>query len=92
MSDEKKNEVLSEVKRACTAENFQKYVLGSKKNGQPRAIYDVVRDYVKPPKKHKGKKKKKNKTPQSAYEFYVGMNTGKKKKKKKKKKHLKYPF
>lgn len=83
------NEVSTEVKKSsvvadnlsviATPEGFQKYILGTKKNGNPRALYDVVKDYTKPKKK---KKKKKKKNPNSSYDLYL---TSKKKKKKKKK-------
>lgn len=85
MSEEKKNSVFAEnMAVLATPEGIQKYILGSKKNGQPRAVYDVVKDYTKPKKKKKGKKKgKKDKSGNtSAYSLYV---TTKKKKKKHKK-------
>lgn len=76
----------------CTPEGFQKMVLGFKKNGSPRAVYDVVKDFregKKGKKKKKGKKNKKNKG--SSYEFYLGTKGKKKKKNKKKnKKHWYY--
>lgn len=80
--------VVDSVKQVCTGENLQKYILGTKKNGAPRAIYDIVKDFAKPSKKKKKKKKKKNAQPSSMYDFYVGVK--KKKKKHKKKKHWKY--
>lgn len=61
---------------------IQKYILGTKKNGQPRAVYDVVRDYTLPK-----KKKKKSKKQDSMYSFYLGYGGGKKKKRKKKDKY-----
>lgn len=65
-----------------TPEGFQKYMLGTKKNGTPRAVYDIVKDYTKPKKKKKKKDKKKGDS-SSTYAFYLGNKKGKKKKKKK---------
>ena len=59
--------------------HIQKYVLGSKKNGDPRAIYDVIKDC-----KKMEKKKKKKKIKKSDYKFLYTV-----KKKKGKKKHKK---
>jgi hypothetical protein len=64
-----------------TTENIQKYVLGTKKSGQPRAIYDLVKDYVGSSKKKK-KDKKKDKSG-SSFDLYVKTKKGKKKSKKK---------
>jgi len=64
-------------------DSFQKYILGFKKNGSPRAVYDVIRDY------QKIKKRKKNKTKKDddCIMYFPSLITnGKKKKKKKKKK------
>ena len=36
--------VAQALKKAMTAENFQKYILGTKKNGAPRAVYDIIKD------------------------------------------------
>jgi len=58
-----------------TPDNIQKYIFGVKKNGHPRAIYDIVRDYTSKRVK-KGKKKKDN------YSFYLRAKKNKKKKKK----------
>lgn len=85
MADEKKT-IGEKITDVATAENLQKYVLGTKKNGQPRALYDILKDFTKPGKK-KGKKKKHKKSkdaPISTYEVYLA---SKKKKKKKKSKH-----
>ena len=68
-----------------TPEGFQKYILGTKKNGNPRAVYDVVRDYIPPRKKSKRKKKSKKSDNGSLYDLYRG-----KKSKKKKKNKIKY--
>ena len=65
-----------------TPENIQKYFFGTKKNGDPRAVYDIVRDYTKP--KKKKKKKKKGSAQPSTYDFYVSARKRKKKHKKKK--------
>lgn len=92
MSEEKKTNTVNSVfvenmMTLMTPDGVQKYILGTKKNGTPRAVYDVVRDYTKPKKKKKDKKKKgKNKVPAS-YSFYLNTSAGKKKKKKKKDKH-----
>ncbi len=87
MASEKNNGnvFLENMTFILSPENFQKYILGSKKNGQPRAIYDIVKDYTSPKKKGK-KKKKKNQsdTVSGTYAFYLDT---KKKKKGKKKKH-----
>ncbi len=80
MSD---NNLLKNLANLTEPANFQKYVLGTKSNGQQRALYDIVRDYTKPKKK---KKKKKNPSP-DAYQLFL--TSKKKKKKHKKKKHKK---
>lgn len=84
--DVKKNghPILENLAVLSTPENIQKYFFGTKKNGDPRAVYDIVRDYTKPKKK---KKKKKSKVAQpSTYDFYVSARKRKKKHKKKKNK------
>lgn len=70
----------------ATPEGVQKYILGTKKNGSPRAVYDVIKDFAGPDKK-KGKKKKKksNGSPSSTYAFYLDSKKSKKKKKNKNK-------
>lgn len=76
------------ITQLITAENIQKYVLGSTKEGNPRAIYDVVRDFIKP----KKKKKKGKKGKYSMVDEYAVLRKKKKKKKgKKKKKKNKFP-
>lgn len=82
----KKNEhpILENLAVLSTPENIQKYFFGTKKNGDPRAVYDIVRDYTKPKKKKKNKKKS-NAQP-STYDFYVSARKRKKKHKKKKNK------
>lgn len=65
----------------ATMENIQRYFLGNKKDGSPRAIYDIVKDYTEPKKKHK---KKKAADDNNTYSLYL---KSKKKKKKKKNKH-----
>ena len=81
MSDEKKENSLGEkLSELITAENIQKYVLGSTKEGNPRAIYDVVRDFIKP----KKKKKKGKKGKYSIVDEYAVFRKKKKGKKKKK--------
>ena len=86
-NDNKVNSVFSEnVSTLMSPEGLQKYVFGTKKNGTPRAIYDIVKDYTKPKKKKKGKKKKnKNDDIPMSYSFYLSTKKGKKKKKNKKK-------
>lgn len=99
MSDEKKtNEnstsvFVENMAVLMSPEGVQKYILGSKKNGTPRALYDVVKDYTKPKKKNKKKNKKKGKKDDmnpTAYSFYLNTKKGKKKNKKKNKKSDKY--
>ncbi len=85
MGETTKNTLLENLSVLATPEGIQKYLLGSKKNGEPRAIYDVVRDYTKPKKKKKKNKKKKDGA--SSYKFYVDTKKSKKDKKKKKNKH-----
>lgn len=90
-SEEKKNNVLLEnLAEIATPENVQKYILGTKKDGNPRAVYDIIRDYTKPGKKKK-KKHKKNKNhgvdDVTAYSLYVTTKKKGKKKGKKKKKN-----
>lgn len=84
---EKNTSVFAEnIAALMTPEGVQKYILGTKKNGTPRAIYDVVKDYTHPKKKKKKDKKKKNKDKiPSTYSFYLSSPSGKKKKKNKKK-------
>ena len=87
MSDEKKENSLGEkLSELITAENIQKYVLGSTKEGNPRAIYDVVRDFIKP----KKKKKKGKKGESSIVDEYAVFRKKKKGKKKKKNKFPKF--
>ena len=83
MSEEKKKSVFVEnMSVLATPEGMQKYLFGTKSNGQPRAVYDIVRDFTKPGKKKKKKKKNKD---GSSFEFYIDTKKGKKKKKKKNK-------
>ena len=94
MSDEikntnKANSIFAEnMAELMSPEGVQKYLLGTKKNGTPRAVYDVVRECVLKDKKSKkkGKKHKKKDLPTS-YSFYLDTKDSKKKKKKKKKKN-----
>lgn len=91
MADEIKNTnnntnvLMENLSELMSPEGVQKYILGTKKNGTPRAIYDVVRDYTKPKKKKKNKKRKKNKDIPVSYSLYLGTKSSKKKKKNKKK-------
>lgn len=72
-----------ELPEGVNMDNIQKYVLGTKKNGTPRAVYDIVKDFL-PEKKKKHKKKKKDKKDagDNTYEVYL-KKRGKKKKKSK---------
>lgn len=82
MSEEKKgSKIMDSLAGMVTAENIQKYVLGTNKLGQPRALYDVVKDLIPLKKKKKDKKKHRG---GSSFDIFV--NT-KKKKKKRKNKH-----
>lgn len=84
----KKNVLVENLSVLATPEGFQKYMLGTKKNGSPRAVYDVVKDYSQPKKKKKKKKDKKKdkyKSTNNTYSFYLDSKKDKKKKKKKKK-------
>jgi hypothetical protein len=85
MSEEKKENSLGEkLSELITAENIQKYVLGSTKEGNPRAIYDVGRGFIKP-------KKKKKKGKKGKYSMVDEYAVFRKKKKGKKKKKNKFP-
>lgn len=66
----------------ATPDGLQKYILGTKKNGQPRALYDIVKDFAQSDCK---KKKKKKHAYDNTYAFYLSTQESKKKKKKKKK-------
>jgi hypothetical protein len=87
--DKKPSVFVENMAILATPEGIQKYILGSKKNGSPRAVYDIVRDYVPKKKKKKDKKKhKKNKANDSTYSFYVTHKSKKKKHKKDKYWHI----
>ena len=87
MSEEKKSNVfLNNLAELTTPEGIQKYFFGTKKNGTPRAVYDIFKDYIKPKKKHKKHKNKKNES--NSYAFYLNTKKGKKKKKDKKHWHI----
>lgn len=64
--------VLEQIAKLITADNIQKYILGTKKSGHPRAAYDIIKDFGKPK-----KKKKKDRQP-----LYLTFRKKKKKKKK----------
>jgi len=73
----------------ATPEGVQKYIFGTKKNGTPRAAYDVIMGIVefaddkkKKKKKHSHKNKGKKNKKLTGFSFYV---TSKKKHKKHKK-------
>jgi hypothetical protein len=77
-----KSKLLGNIADIVTIDNISKYVLGTKKTGQPRAIYDIIVD-IKTNKFNPKKKKKNKKT--SSFEYYPIMLKSKKKKKGKKK-------
>lgn len=101
MADENnnnKNDQLARIKNGmidlATPEGFQRFFLGTKKNGKMRAVYDVVKDYTVPPKpekkkKHK-KKHKKHSGDTSTYNIYPYIKKAKKHKKKHKKNSSKF--
>lgn len=79
------NVLLNNLATLSQPDNFQRYILGTKSNGQPRALYDVVKDYTRPKKKKKHKKGDDN----QLNDFRLLITSGGKKHKKKKKKHKK---
>ena len=83
IDDTKKNEGIGIGNVTITGESLQRYVLGYKRSGQPRAIYDVFKDFMYEPKKKSGKKKKKNKD-MSGKDIYRLLNKTRKKSKKNK--------
>ena len=89
--NEKQETVLSQnIKSLADPDNFQKYILGTKKNGHPRAAFDIVKDIVdmtRGGKKKKKHKKKKNKERDEYVSSYAEYLQSKKHKKKKKNKH-----
>ena len=83
MSD--KNVFVDNMMVLTSPEGIQKYIMGTKKNGNTRAEYDIVKDVfdIDSKKKHKKKHKKHSKKHSlSAYDFYVSKKKGKKKHKK----------
>lgn len=85
-TDNNNNIFVENIMKIMNPEGVQKYILGTKKNGTPRALYDVLKDYSKPKKKKKKKGKKNNEIPAS-YSLYLNTTNSKKKKKKKDKKN-----
>lgn len=84
-----KNVIKSNLQEITSLEGIQKYVFGCKKNGTPRAFFDVWKECK--GFKKKGKKKKKHKSSsESSYNIYLDTKGGKSKKKKKHKKHKKH--
>ena len=83
--DDKKMEVRNALLDLATPDGMQRFFLGTKKNGQPRAVYDVVKDYTSPKKRKKEKHSKHYDDGNSVYSFYLNAKGGKKKKHKKKK-------
>lgn len=94
MSTEKKDNqetsvFIENMSVLATPEGVQRYILGTKKNGAPRAVYDVVKDFAVPrKKKKKGKNKKSGGNSSSTYAFYLDSKKSKKKKKKNKHWHI----
>lgn len=84
MEDQKKSIIAENLAVLATPEGMQKYLFGMKKNGQPRAVYDIVKDFTKGDSKKKKKKNKKE--AKGSYSFYIDTKP-KKKKKKNKNKH-----
>jgi hypothetical protein len=79
------NKIAENIASILTSDNLQKYILGTKKSGQPRALYDIIKDLgisVKK-KKKKDKKKKHKKGKGDSFSLFVNPSGGKKKKKKK---------
>lgn len=76
---ENNNQLLVNLSSILTAENLQRYILGYKSNGNPRAAYDIVKDFSKRGKKKKKHKKHNKKKNGSAYELYVTAKKGKNK-------------
>lgn len=77
-------QIAGAIKEVFTEDNIKNYILGTKKNGSPRAIYDVIKESREPACEKKRKKKHKG---GSSYDLYLGVK--KKGKKKGKKKHNK---
>lgn len=81
MSDEK-NVLLNNLATLSNLDNIQKYILGTKRNGQPRAVYDIIKDYSHPKRKH-------HKNEPNTYSIYLQAKAEKKKKHRKHKGHNK---
>jgi hypothetical protein len=98
VKDTKDNALAEAMASLVTGENLQRYILGTKKNGTPRAIYDIVKDNKDEKKKKKKKKKNKKKKKHMEdiaslrYDLYVKSKKKKKKDKKKKKKDKVWHF
>ena len=88
MAEKEKSKIVERLEELATPEGVQKYLFGFKKNGQPRAVYDIVKDYTKPKKGKKNKKKDKDGKSDSTFSFYLNTKKGKKKKKKNKYWHI----
>jgi hypothetical protein len=82
MDNEKVNKFMQSVLDSATPENIQKYILGTKSNGTPRAVYDIVKDFT----TRKGKRRKRGK---DIYSLYLGSKKRKKKNKRNKNKDWK---
>ena len=81
MAEEKRSVFIENLSVIATPDGFQRYVLGTKGNGDPRALYDVFKDMRKINKKKKGKKHGKGGKGQvNTYSVYLSAK-GKKKKK-----------
>ena len=85
MKDTTKAKIAANLTVLTEPEGFQKYILGYKGSGNPRAVYDVIKDITGMKKSKKDKKKKNKKKDYSTFSFYLNNKKGKKKKKKKNK-------
>lgn len=92
MADNKKDITgIETIMNLKTAEILRDYFLGYKKNGKPRAVYDVIKDQLKI--SRGGDKKKGKRAKADKFSLYVEPSRKKGKKKKKKgkgKKHWEY--
>lgn len=72
MDETTKKCIKEQIASIVTLENIQKYILGTRKSGQPRALYDILSDFG---------KKKKSKSKKIKPSLYLNINRKKKKKK-----------
>lgn len=78
------DKIVDNLSDVITPTNVRLYLLGTKKSGQPRALYDIYKDI----KFNKKKKKKKKKNNDDNNSFALYLKTKKKKKKKDKYWHI----